>query len=403
VTALGISADFRTSADSGIPAWAVLALASTPAFGSEQQGGFHTAGDVLVDRTADGVPLQQLWDTQRDLLSAWASHQDAVTSLLAFKTTEVAEAVPQTMAKFTFEEASEFGEPKGARHGDFLLVSADFRDYDLATRFTWKFLRDATARQVEHDMNSALESDQRLRSAKILQRIFSPTQGLSPEGNPIYGLFNGSDGITPLEYMGKSFDDEHTHYLVSGNATLDSADVEDSIKLITEHGYGLTPGSRILVFANESECDKIASWRAGEESRSSGPKAKHDFVPSSDAPAFLSSEFIVGEKPPAEWNNLRVMGSYGRAWIVPTPLIPTGYVLTAATSGNDSSENICMYRHHPNPAYQGLRVIPGLRPGYPLIDSFYQRSFGVGVRTRAGAVVTQIKASGDYETPTISV
>lgn len=396
MTALDISADIR------IPALAKLALQNGPVYGSEQQGGFHTLGDVLVDRTADGVPLQKLWDDQRDLLSAWAAHQDAVTSLLAFKTTEVAEAVPQTMAKFTFEEASEFGEPKGARHGDFLLVGYDFRDYDLATRFTWKFLRDATARQIEHDMNSALEGSQRLRSAKILQRIVSPTQGVSPEGNPIYGLFNGADSITPLEYMGKTFDDTHTHYLVSGNATLDSADIEDSIKLVLEHGYGLTPGSRILVFANESECDKIASWRAGEESRSSGPVAKHDFVPSSDAPAFLSSEFIVGEKPPAEYNKLRIMGSYGRAWIVPTPLIPTGYVLTAATSGSDSPQNICGYRQHPNVAYQGLRAIPGNDQRFPIVSSFYQESFGVGVRHRGAAVVTQIKASGEYDIPTIS-
>ena len=136
---------------SGIPAWAVLALANGPIFGSETEGGFHTLGDVLVDRTADGVLLQKLWDDQRDLLSAWSSHQDAVTSLLAFKTTDPADAVAQTMAKFTFEEASEFGEPKGARHGDFLICGLDFRDFDLATRFTWKYLRDATARQIEHD------------------------------------------------------------------------------------------------------------------------------------------------------------------------------------------------------------------------------------------------------------
>lgn len=397
-----MTAKVDISTDSPIPAWVALALANGPIFGSEAEGGFHTLGDVLVDRTADGVPLQKLWDNQRELLSMWSSHQDAVTSLLAFKTTEVTEAVPQTMAKFTFEEASEFGEPKGARHGDFLLVGYDFRDFDLATRFTWKYLRDATARQVEHDINAALEGDQRLRSGKILQRIFSPTQALSPESNPIYGAFNGADGIVPLEYMGNTFNDEHTHYLVSGAATLDSQDIEDAIGHIIHHGYGLTPGSRILVFANESECDKIASWRAGEESRTSGPKANHDFIPSSDAPAFLSSEFIVGEKPPAEWNKLRVMGSYGRAWIVPTPLIPTGYVLTVATSGVDSPQNVCGFREHPNPSYRGLRVIPGLRPGYPLVDSFYQRSFGIGVRHRGAAVVTQIKAEGSYETPTIS-
>jgi hypothetical protein len=33
---------------------------------------------------------------------------------------------------------------------------------------------------------------------------------------------------------------------------------------------------------------------------------------------------------------------------------------------------------------------------------FFQRSFGVGVRHRGAAVVTQIKAAGTYDAPTIA-
>lgn len=372
-----------------------------PIFGSEIAGGVHTAGDVLVDRTADGVPLDTLWDTLREVLAVWKARQDEITSLLAFSTTEIAEAVPQTLGKFQFEESSEFGEPKAGQAGDSLLIGYGFKDYDLATRYTWKYLRDATARQVEHDMNAALEADQRLRSGKILQRILSPTEGLSPENHKIFGLFNGADGIAPLEYLGKTFASNHTHYLVSGNATLDSADVEDSQNLILEHGYGTTQGSRILVFASQNLCDQIAGWRAGEESRTGGPVAKFDFIPSADAPPFLSSEFIVGTTPPAEYNNLRVMGSYGHALIVPHILIPDGYLLTVATSGPNSPQNVVGFREHVNPTYRGLRQIPG-KGVYPLVDMFYQRSFGVGVRHRGAAVAMQIKASGSYEPPAIA-
>jgi hypothetical protein len=253
----------------------------------------------------------------------------------------------------------------------------------LATRYTWKYLRDATARQVEHDMNAALEADQRLRSGRILGRIMSPTQRLTPEGNPEFGLFNGSDSIAPLEFMGNTFDASHTHYLVSGNATLDSGDIEDSINLITEHGYGTTPGSRILVFCNQAEADRIAGWRAGEESRApvnpetSGPIAKFDFIPSADAPAYLTSEFIVGDKPPSDVNGLACVGSYGRALIVPTVLLPAGYLLTVASSGSNSPHNAVGFREHVNPSYRGMRQIPG-KGVYPLVDMFYQRSFGVG-------------------------
>lgn len=372
-----------------------------PIFGSDIAGGYHTQGDVLVSHTADGVPLDKLWETLRDLLSIWRERQDALLSLLAFDTTDVAEAVPQSLSHFQFEEATEFGTPKGHQGGDSLILGYGFKDYDLATRYSWLYLRNATARQVEFDMNAALEADQRLRTGKVLGRLVSPTQRITPEGNPEFGLWNGTDSIAPIEYLGKTFDDTHNHYLVSGAAALDSADVEDSIRLITEHGYGTTQGSRILVFASQTLCDQIMSWRKGEESRSGGPKALFDAIPSSDAPAYLSSEFVVGQTPPAEYQNLRVMGSYGHALIVPHILVPDGYLLTVATSGRNSPQNVIGMRHHSNPAYVGLRQIPGKGP-FPLVDAFFQRSFGVGVRHRGAAVVTQVKASGTYDTPAIA-
>lgn len=391
VTTLDISHEFPTI--NGIPVY--------PIFGAETAGGYHTVGDVLVDRTADGVPLEKLWDTLRDLLGIWRERQDAFTSLLAFETTDIAEAIPQSLGKFAFEEASEFGEPKAGQAGDSLIIGYGFRDYDLATRYTWKYLRDATARQVEHDMNAALEADQRLRSGTILRRIFDPAEALSPENNKVYGLFNG-DGNAPIEYLGKTFADNHTHYLVSGNAALDSADIEDSMSLITEHGYGTTQGSRILVFASQTLCDQIAGWRKGEESRPGGPVARFDAIPSSDSPAYLSSEFIVGQTPPSEYNNLRVQCGYGHALVIPHPLMPSTHLLTVATSGKNSPNNVVGFRQHANPAYQGLRQIPG-KGIYPLIDMFYQRSFGVGVRQRGAAVAMQIKASGSYEAPAIGI
>lgn len=392
-----------------LPDWATLALASGPIFGAEQQGGYHTAGDVLVDKTADGVPLTKLWDDLRDLLAMWREKQGALLGFLSFQTTDVAEAVPQSLGKYTFEEASEFGVPKANQAGDSLIIGYGFTDYDTASRYTWKYLRNATAKQIDHDYVAALEADQRLRTGKVLQRLLSPAQKLTPEGNPEFGLWNGTDGIAPIEYLGKTFATNHNHYLVSGNAEVDSADVEDSIKLITEHGYGTTEGSRVLVFASQNLCDKIASWRKGEESRSGGPVAKFDFIPSATAPAFLTSEFVVGQAPPDRFGanaqgqgGLPVAGSYGHALIVPHILVPDGYLITVATSGANSPNNPVGFREHSNSAYRGLRQIPGTGQ-FPLIDMFWQRSFGVGVRHRGAAVVTQIKASGTYDVPTVAI
>jgi hypothetical protein len=46
-----------------------------------------------------------------------------------------------------------------------------------------------------------------------------------------------------------------------------------------------------------------------------------------------------------------------------------------------------------------LRLVKGRTPDYPLIDSFYNRGFGTGIRHRGAGVVMQITASGTYTIP----
>lgn len=89
-------------------------------------------------RLADGGPLDSLCGTLRDLCGrAWRVEQDAVTSLLAFEATNIGEAIPQTFGK-----SSEFGVPMAAQAEDSLFYGFGFRDFDLATRHAWTWLRD---------------------------------------------------------------------------------------------------------------------------------------------------------------------------------------------------------------------------------------------------------------------
>lgn len=69
-------------------------------------------------------------------------------------------------------------------------------------------------------------------------------------------------------------------------------------------------------------------------------------------------------------------------------------------TGLDSDMNPVGFRQHANPAYQGLRHIPGHGP-YPLQDSFYARGFGTGTRHRGAAVVMQVTTNANYTPPTI--
>jgi hypothetical protein len=207
--------------------------------------------------------------------------------------------------------------------------------------------------------------------------------------------------MVPPSYLGQTFDGTHTHFLTSGSTHLDSADIEDMIRHVTEHGYGRfgSQGGQLVILANPNQVEDMTFWRAGIE-YSAGKIPKFDFVPSQAAPAYFTTEHLVGAIPPADLEGLKVLGSYGDAWLIESYYVPSGYVIVAATGGLDSDMNPVGFREHVNPAYAGLRHIPGRGP-YPLVDSFYARGFGVGTRHRGAAVVMQVTTNGSYTAPTI--
>ena len=90
---------------------------------------------------------------------------------------------------------------------------------------------------------------------------------------------------------------------------------------------------------------------------------------------------------------------YGNVLIVQEDLIPAGYVVLAATGGPDNLQNPVGLREHANASLRGLRLVKGPVADYPLIDSFYNRGFGTGIRQRGGAAVMQITTSATYTPP----
>lgn len=110
--------------------------------------GYNALGDVLRT-TVDGTDLNALWREFNKVLSDWNSQRDKLRSLLSFTTTLPAEEVARVGSLTNFEDASEYGEPVGARlKPDVDRRGAGFRFRDLATRMTWQYLANATAAQV---------------------------------------------------------------------------------------------------------------------------------------------------------------------------------------------------------------------------------------------------------------
>lgn len=381
----------RTNPDHLHPLWHL------PPFGAE--GGYATAGDVLVNTTADGVDLNVIWNEVAAVIKAWNAERTALTNLLTFNTTNTADAIPQSRSVDSFEEASEFGQPESMRPpADYELMGYTFKDYDKASRWTRFFLRDSTAEQVRAIANYALEADNRLTTGTILQRLFDPTQGENEWGHPVFGCYSGDNQVPPA-YLGKDFAAAHQHYLVSEAAVIDSGDFETAVRKVTEHGYGMDSGSRLLALMNPAQAEVVSQWKAGEES-ATGVVAKHDYIPSAGAPAYFTSSEIVGQIAPATYNGLRVEGSYGPTLVVQSDFIPENYFAVVATYGSNHKDNAIGFREHVQTQYRGLRTVPGYTD-YPLQDAYFTRAFGVGVRRRGQACVMQIKPSGSYDIPTI--
>lgn len=377
------------------------ALGLIPALGGAEQG-TNTWGDVL-QFTADGRDISDLWTEFQDTLQVWNERRQRIIDFLTYQVTSVIEDVPQG-GQADFEEASEFGEPKGQRNAlNYFSLAYDFKWYDLAQRMTWKFLAEATGAQVEALHQQALEADNRLVFSRVMKTVFNNANSKTDIRNQpytVYRFYNG-DGTVPNSYGSNTFSGSHSHYTTSGAATIDSGDIEALIGQLREHGYSRANGNRIVIMLNSQEGEQVRRFRANV-ANNNGAVALFDFVPAGGQPALIvpNTTGLIGNQVPGELDGLYVIGSYGDAIIIEEDYIPASYTFAFATGGDASLNNPVGFREHANPALRGLRLIPGNKQGYPLIDSFYNRGFGTGVRQRGGGAVMQITASGSYAVPT---
>jgi len=358
--------------------------------------GYNASGDVLV-ALADGTDPNKIWADLQKVTAEWNAARESLQGLLTFGITTPVEHVLQAFDSGEFEESTEYGEPVGLRPTvEELPLGFKFKWYDLAARYTWRYLVDATSAQVDSVANGALTSDSRLVFKGVMGALFNNSRRVNVEGNTVHPLYAGAAGDLPPDHDGESFTDSHNHYVTSGAAVLDQADVDALMELVLEHGYGADPASgRLLLFVNRREGDVVRGFRTV----AAGGVGKFDFIASESAPAYLTTETIVGDKPPTSIGSVPLIGGYGPAWIAENSLIPKGYVLAVVSGGDNNQYNPVGFREHVQPANRGFRLVKGRTPAYPIIDSFYVRGFGTGVRLRGAAAVLQVTASPTYTPP----
>lgn len=374
-------------------------LGIAPALFGEMPRGIHAQGDV-VTQTADGANLNTLWNEFQATMALANAERDSLVRFLTYNVTVANEEVFQGGTGAEFEDATEYGLPVGHRPA---MTSAnmgyDFRWYDLGGYYTWQFLANATAAQVQAFNNAAIEADSRLVFRKVMNTLFNNTRRTNKEGNVVYPFYNGQSvdsWDTPPPYGATTFSAGHNHFLTTGSATFDPEDAEVMENHLVHHGYSRRRGYRLVLMVNKAQGDVMRNWR----STANGGTGLYDFVPASGTPSFLLPTDLRtnGTQPPAQLNGFDVIGSYGDFIIVQEDYIPAGYVVGFATGGQDGLPNPIAIREHQQAGLRGMRLVKGRTPDYPLIDSVYNHGFGTGVRHRGAAVIMQVTA-GSYAIP----
>lgn len=363
-------------------------------------GGYNTEGDV-IQTTIDGVDLGNIWQEFQQTIALANAERQALVDFLSYGVSTPTVTVPQFGGGEDFEVASEFGVPRAvSTQSSYFEMGFAFEWYDMAGRFTWKFLAEATSSQVESIHQAVLEADNRLVFNEVMKTLFDNTNRVADIRNrayTVYSLYNG-DGTVPPTYKTNTFDGSHSHYLVSGAATVDAGDLDDMQTHLNHHGYTASGGVDLVLMVNKEQGDTIRQFR----SIANGGTAKFDFIPAQGTPSFLiPRDLVQGDtsRPPATYRGMKVLGAYGDFTIVEEDYIPAGYMVAFGTGGPQSLTNPVGIREHANTALRGLRLVKGRSNDYPLQDAYYQRGFGTGVRQRGAAVIMQVKASGTYAPP----
>lgn len=369
--------------------------------------GTHVANDV-VTRTADGTDLNVVWTTFMQLLNAVNTERQAIIRFLTFPVTSPTELVAQPGDGVDFEEATEFGEPVGARIvPTYFNLGYTFKWYDLAARYTWQYLADATTSMVESVANAAVEAYWRKLMTEVLRTVYNATNltaSINQQSYNVYKFYN-ADGTIPPTYKNNTFIGTHTHYKTTGSAALEAQDLDTMvIDDFASHGYTQELGYRVVLFVHTNVGNVIRNFRSAVNTAQAvgGNYGRFDFIPAQGQPGQLigTNQQVVGQSQVSPvLEGLAVIGTYGPLIVVQDDYAPTTHVAAFATGGSENLNNPVGIREHAQSNLRGLRLVKGRVPDYPLIDSYWATGFGTGVRHRGGGIVLEITADATYDPP----
>lgn len=288
---------------------------------------------------------------------------------------------PEQIIKYGLSERNGFqvlgpGQLPDRKFVELAAFTPTVKKYGYGVASDFDTLRRSTGREIMMAFNRPMKEDPENVFYRMLEKLL-----MNPGTNNVgYGLYNGQfsseEKVTaPPQHGQHVFSTNHTHYLASATQQVFAlTDVTRAKTHIKHHGNN----GNIVAFINSTgveDLENAASWQGTNITRS----------PVSDGVAI---------------NGFSTTFQLNGVVFHETEMMPDDYVLFCEASNADQFQRLLVMFEPAN--IRGLNMHPGLHSQYPIIDSSWDRWFGIKVMNRGAAVALYYGAhSGTYVNPTI--
>lgn len=326
-------------------------------------------------RTMDGIDLNDIWYGGAGIAAAVDLYRSVDLPLI----TSLALPWPEQIMKYGISEKNGFqllgpGERPNRKTVDIASMYPSVTKYGYGVGTDLDTLRRSTGREVMIDMNRPMMEDPEHVLTVFLQTMLNGADAQS--NNSKYSFYNGQFAAeekmtAPPTFQQRTFSAGHTHYIAqTGN--IDLALLASIKQTIREHGHK----GALMGFLNSvgvQALENLAAFTSASIIRS----------PISDSVAV--SGFAD------------VFQLFGITFHV-TEMVPDHYLVVVEGNQAETGRPLVMYE----PAnMRGLTLHPGPQTDYPLIESWWDRWFGVKVFQRGAGAVAYFGVSSSYTTPTL--